>query len=206
MTSDQWSRHIKNNPPLAGATDALTLAGAALPLSGGIQINRNNQNCTIHLDPERHINDALPLSVDAGALPLAGAVIPLAVSICINGNYQHCAIRLYPVHKLHDLDGKHDAESIYYNKIMPSVASSIHCCQVRNKGELRNDAIWKQGDTWSSLLFNPLTQWWRVPQKKGQKDKNTYAVRTPINVRFCHVFSWNTLLKYIDKVYPPDKG
>ena len=88
-----------------------------------------------------HINFALPL-VDAAdalpladaALPLASAALPLAGVIFINANDIHRAIRFDPVLKIHYIDGKHNAEGIYHNKITPPVRSSIHCYQVRKKG------------------------------------------------------------------------
>ena len=85
MTPDQWASHINDALPLAGAADAPPLAGAALPLSVGIQINCNNQHHTICLDPERYINDALPLA--GASLSLEVAAPPLAVIILSNGNY-----------------------------------------------------------------------------------------------------------------------
>ena len=62
ITDNQFSRYINNAITLAGSDDALTLAGAALPLAGGIQINCKNQHRVIHLDLTRHFSDALPLA------------------------------------------------------------------------------------------------------------------------------------------------
>ena len=60
MTTEQWSSHINDSLPLAGAAGSPSLVGSALPLSGGIRINFNNQHilingnnlhCAIHYDP-----------------------------------------------------------------------------------------------------------------------------------------------------------
>ena len=48
MTADQWSRHINDALPLAGAADTPPLEGASLPFSGGIIINFNNQHIRIN--------------------------------------------------------------------------------------------------------------------------------------------------------------
>ena len=41
---------------------------------------------------------------------------------------------------------------------MPPVGSSIHFYQVPKKGGTRHDAIMKQGNTWSIVIFNSLMQ------------------------------------------------
>ena len=117
MIADQWARNINN---------VLLLSGSALPLFGGIRINYNNQYRAIHLDLERNINNALPLAGSADVLTLAGSGIPLAYIIRISGNTIPCAILINLVLKLHELDGKHNAERIYHKKITPPVRSSMN--------------------------------------------------------------------------------
>ena len=191
MTPDQWASHINDALPLAGAADAPPLAGAALPLSVGIQINCNNQHRAIRLDPERYINDALPLAGAIGDLPLTGAGLSLAGaslhltdSIRINGKDLNCAIRYDLVLNLHDLYGKHNAEGIYHNKIPPPVGSSINCYQVRKKEEPSQDAIQNQGDTWSSRIFNTLTQRYGLAGfiGKGNDNRDNIATDTVVNM------------------------
>ena len=126
MKADQYSSHINNYLPVIGSSDALPFAGDALPLVVVIQINGNNQHRSISLDPSRYINHGLYLAGAADSLPLAGSALPLAGVIRINGKYMHRAIHLDLVLKLHELDGKHNAEGIYHNKITPPVVSSIH--------------------------------------------------------------------------------
>ena len=57
MKADQWERHINDAIPLVGASDALSLAGADLPLVGFIRINANYLPRAILLDQVLNIHD-----------------------------------------------------------------------------------------------------------------------------------------------------
>ena len=201
MIAGHWEVHINNDLPLVCAADALYLSGTSLPICCGIRINGNNEHSAIRLNPARHINatlslagvnDALPLAGDA--ILLAGADPPLEVIIKINGNDLHSTIHLDPVLRLHDLDGKQNAEGIYQNKIKPTVRPSIHVYQVFNKGELMHDAISKQGDTWSIHMFNHLVQWYGLAESfddcndnkdisNGDNNKENSAENTVFNIK-----------------------
>ena len=71
------------------------------------------------------------------------------------------------------LTGKQNSEGIYRNKIAPLVRSSIHCYQLRKKGGIEAICHSESGrDTWSSRLFNPLTQRYRLAEYINGGGKN----------------------------------
>ena len=153
MVDNQWARHINDAVTLAGTSDAPPLA-APPPLWW--YVNQLQQSTSFHppwsskayqqcSSPCRSCWFSSPYM--HWSYPL-GSALPFTCNIQINGNDIYCAIRYDMVLKLHELDGKHNAEGIYHNKIMPPFGSSIHCYQFRKKGEQRYNAIWNQGDTW----------------------------------------------------------
>ena len=87
-----------------------TIACAARPFSGGIQINNNNQHRAIHFGPSRHINNYLSLAGASDDLPIQGVAIILAFGLWNNGNNLHRAIRLDLVLKIHDPSGKYNED------------------------------------------------------------------------------------------------
>ena len=56
-----------------------------------------------------------------------------------------------------DLNGKVNNKGVYHHFVTGNNMSTLHCYQVRKKGEARNDHTLKTGCFWSNRLCNSFT-------------------------------------------------
>ena len=108
----------------------------------------------------------------------------LSDSSLVDAVILHSSVSYDPILQHVELYGKVYGKGVYRHFVTSNNMSTLHCYQVRKKGEVRNDRKVKTGFFWSKKLYNHFTYAWPGSAVCSDYKRDTKDERiTNINIK-----------------------